>query len=96
MARVTVETVDHVARLARLTLTPEERVVFTRHLAEILDYAEALQALDTTDVAPMSHAGTTGDFRADVPGASLERDRVLDPAPDRADGLFRVPKVIGG
>ena len=44
----------------------------------------------------MSHAGTTGDFRADVPGTSLERERVLDAAPDPADGLFRVPKVIGG
>jgi aspartyl-tRNA(Asn)/glutamyl-tRNA(Gln) amidotransferase subunit C len=96
MARVTVETVDHVARLAHLTLTSEERATFTRHLAEILDYAEALQALDTSDVPPMSHAGTTGDFRADIPGASLERDRVLDASPDAADGLFRVPKVIGG
>lgn len=96
MARVTVEMVDHVARLAHLTLTPDERVSFTRHLAEILDYAEALQALDTSDVPPMSHAGTNADFRSDVPGQSLERDRVLDAAPNAADGLFRVPRVIGG
>jgi len=71
MARtaVTVETVDHVARLAHLSLTTEERETFTRQLAQVLDYAEALQALDTSDVPPMSHAGLTGDFRADTPGA---------------------------
>lgn len=96
MARVTVETVDHVARLAHLSLTTEERETFTRQLAQVLDYAEALQALDTSDVPPMSHAGLTGDFRADTPGASLERERVLESAPDPAEGLFRVPKVIGG
>ena len=96
MARVTVETVDHVARLAHLTLTPEERETFTRQLAQVLDYAEALQDLDTSDIPPMSHAGTTEDFRSDVPGRSLERDRVLSSAPDPSDGLFRVPKVIGG
>jgi aspartyl-tRNA(Asn)/glutamyl-tRNA(Gln) amidotransferase subunit C len=96
MARVTVETVDHVARLAHLTLTAEEREAFARHLAQVLDYAETLQALDTTDVPPMSHAGATEDFRSDTPGESLDRERVLDGAPDPAEGLFRVPKVIGG
>jgi aspartyl-tRNA(Asn)/glutamyl-tRNA(Gln) amidotransferase subunit C len=98
MARtaVTVETVDHVSRLAHLSLTDEERETFTRQLAQVLEYAEALQALDTSDVAPMSHAGTSGEFRADVPGESLEREKALDAAPDPADGLFRVPKVLGG
>jgi hypothetical protein len=55
MARVTVETVDHVARLARLSLTDEERHLFARQLEEILAWAESLQALDTSGVPPMSH-----------------------------------------
>jgi aspartyl-tRNA(Asn)/glutamyl-tRNA(Gln) amidotransferase subunit C len=98
MARttVTVETVEHVARLAHLTLTEEEREAFTRHLAQVLEYAEALQALDTSDVPPMSHAGATEDFRSDTPAPGLPRERALDAAPDPADGLYRVPKVIGG
>ena len=55
MARVTVETVDHVARLAHLTLTAEERETFARHLAQVLEYAETLQALDTTDIPLMNN-----------------------------------------
>ena len=47
MPRVTVETVDHVARLARLSLTDEEKQLFARQLEEILAWAESLQALDT-------------------------------------------------
>jgi aspartyl-tRNA(Asn)/glutamyl-tRNA(Gln) amidotransferase subunit C len=82
MARVTVETVDRVAQLAHLSLTAEERETFARQLDQILTYAESIQELDTADVPPMSHA--------------LDRDRVLASAPDPAEGLFRVPKVIGG
>lgn len=96
MARVTVETVDHVAQLARLSLTPEERETFARQLGEILAYAESIQALDTRDVEPMSHALTSDVLRDDAPAPELPRAQVLAAAPDAADGLFRVPRVIGG
>jgi aspartyl-tRNA(Asn)/glutamyl-tRNA(Gln) amidotransferase subunit C len=56
MARVTVETVEHVARLAQLSLTAEEKESFARELQEILAYAETIQGLDTEAVEPMSHA----------------------------------------
>ncbi len=96
MARVTVETVDHVARLAHLSLTEDERETFARQLTQVLEYAESIQSLDTTGVPPMSHALTTGGFRPDVPGESLDRERALEAAPDPAEGLFRVPRIIGG
>ena len=96
MARVTVETVDHVARLARLSLTPEERETFARQLDEVLAYAESIQALDTRDVEPMSHARTAEVLRDDAPEPELPRERALAAAPDASDGLFRVPRVIGG
>jgi aspartyl-tRNA(Asn)/glutamyl-tRNA(Gln) amidotransferase subunit C len=95
MTRVTVETVDHVARLANLHLTADERETFTRQLADILTYAESIQALDTSDVPPMSHAGTGERFREDEPLQSLDRERVLASAPDPAEGFFRVPRIIG-
>lgn len=94
MARVTVETVDQVARLAHLSLTPEERELFTRQLDEILAYAESIQALDTDAVPPMSHALASETFRPDATREGLARDRVLEAAPDPADGLFRVPRVL--
>ena len=96
MPKVTVETVDHVARLARLSLTAEERETFARQLDEILAYAESIQALDTSAVEPMSHAGTAAVFRADEPRPGLDRGAVLSAAPDPAEALFRVPRVLGG
>ena len=95
MPRVTPETVDHVARLAHLTLTAEERESFARQLGEVLAYAESIQALDTTAVEPMSHAAADAVLRPDVPRPSLDRDRLLAAAPDAGDGFFRVPRVIG-
>jgi len=76
-------------------LSDEERHTFARQLDEILAYAESIQALDTAGVPPMSHAQTSEIFRDDVPRESLPREPVLESAPDPADGLFRVPRIIG-
>jgi aspartyl-tRNA(Asn)/glutamyl-tRNA(Gln) amidotransferase subunit C len=96
MPRVTVETVDHVARLAHLSLTPEERGTFAQQLEEVLAYAESIQSLDTAGVEPMSHAAGRETFREDVPAPSLPREAALAAAPDAEAGLFRVPRVLGG
>jgi aspartyl-tRNA(Asn)/glutamyl-tRNA(Gln) amidotransferase subunit C len=94
MARVTVETVEHVARLARLSLSDEERAVFSRQLDEILSWAESLQALDVEGVPPMAHA-LAPEWRSDEPHEGTGRDRALAGSADASDGLFRVPRVIG-
>ena len=96
MPPVTASTVDHVARLAHLSLTAEERTAFARQLEQVLAYAESIQALDTTGVEPMSHAAARETFREDVARESQPRDAFLEAAPDAADGLFRVPRVLGG
>jgi len=96
MARVTPETVAHVAALARLSLDDAERAAFARQLDEIVSYADALQALDLTGVPPMSHAGGATAFRSDETKDAALRESALGSAPDPADGLFRVPKIIGG
>jgi aspartyl-tRNA(Asn)/glutamyl-tRNA(Gln) amidotransferase subunit C len=96
MPRVTLETVDHVAGLARLSLTAEEKALFARQLEEILEWAESLQALDTSGVPPMSHPHATSALRDDEPRAGLDQRAALESAPQAADGLFRVPRVIGG
>jgi aspartyl-tRNA(Asn)/glutamyl-tRNA(Gln) amidotransferase subunit C len=96
MARVTAETVEHVAKLAHVSLTDDERATFARQLEEILEYAESIQELDTSGVEPMTSAGVASGFREDTPGASLARDKALAPAPDPSDGFFRVPRVLPG
>lgn len=96
MARIGVETLDHVAKLAHLSLSREERETYARQIDEILAHAESIQTINTSGVPPMSHALTSGILREDTPGPSLPRDEVLASAPDASEGLFRVPRVIGG
>jgi aspartyl-tRNA(Asn)/glutamyl-tRNA(Gln) amidotransferase subunit C len=94
MPKVTVETVEHVARLAHLSLTAEEKESFARELQDVLAYAETIQALDTATVEPMSHAAAAEALREDTPRPSLPRESAMAAAPDAAAGLFRVPRVI--
>jgi aspartyl-tRNA(Asn)/glutamyl-tRNA(Gln) amidotransferase subunit C len=96
MERVTPETVDAVARLARLSLDPGERELFARQLGDILAWADSLAALDTEGVPPMAHPGRASALREDEPRPGLDRGTVLEGAPDPAEGLFRVPRVLGG
>jgi aspartyl-tRNA(Asn)/glutamyl-tRNA(Gln) amidotransferase subunit C len=89
--------VARVAALARLELTPDELELYSRQLADILAYAEAVQQIDTTGVAPTAHAGHTPTvWRDDVVEPSTDRDRVLAEAPGASlrAGLFKVPKVL--
>lgn len=94
---LTLADVERIAALAHLELTAEEKALFARQLAGILDYAEQLQALDTTGVPATSHVTAAGVERADEPGPSLAVSEAIANAPDAAPdaGLFRVPRVIG-
>jgi aspartyl-tRNA(Asn)/glutamyl-tRNA(Gln) amidotransferase subunit C len=88
-------TIAHVARLARLELSPEETEAFRTQLGSILDHFKTLQALDLTDVPATSHVlPMTNVLREDVPERSLPREEVLATAPAAEDGYFVVPPVI--
>jgi len=93
--RLTPEQVEHVALLARLRLTPDERARFTTQLNSILEHFEQLQQIDTTDVEPMSHAVPMSNvLREDEVKPSLSPDEALRNAPDADRDCFRVPRVI--
>lgn len=86
------ETVDHVARLARLELSETETEKMAVELSKILDHIEAIRALDLAGVEPTSHVvDVVNALRADVPHQSLAREVVLAAAPDAADFGFGVP-----
>jgi aspartyl-tRNA(Asn)/glutamyl-tRNA(Gln) amidotransferase subunit C len=92
------EDVEAIARLAHFDLTPEEADLFAKQLGEFLAYAQAVQGVDTSGVPPTAAViGGGSSERADEMWASLDRDRVLDQAPDPAPDrrFFRVPRVIG-
>jgi aspartyl-tRNA(Asn)/glutamyl-tRNA(Gln) amidotransferase subunit C len=87
--------VDHVARLARLTLTAEEKARMEEQLAKILTYIDALNRLDTRDVEPTTHAvPVVNVMRDDEVGPCLTPEEALANAPDRAEQFFRVPRII--
>ncbi len=96
---LTIADVERIATLALLELTADEKQLFTRQLADILAYAEQLQAVDTSGVAATAHVLIEHPVeRDDDPRPSLPVSEALANAPD-ADveaGLFRVPRVIGG
>jgi aspartyl-tRNA(Asn)/glutamyl-tRNA(Gln) amidotransferase subunit C len=87
--------VEHVARLSRLALSDAEVETMRAQLNGILRYIEKLNALDTANVEPTSHAvPVVNVMRDDVPGPCLPRDEALQNAPDRAGEFFRVPRII--
>jgi aspartyl-tRNA(Asn)/glutamyl-tRNA(Gln) amidotransferase subunit C len=94
-ARITLKEVEHVARLARLELRPEEKERMRGELDGILAYIDKLRAVNIDGVEPTSHAvPLTNVMRDDEPRPSLPRDEMLANAPDPHGDFFRVPKII--
>jgi len=92
---LTREQVEHIARLARLQLSEEEKIRYREQLSQILDYAARLQELDTSGIPPTSSVlPPRSVLRQDAsrPGMSLEQ--LLANAPEITDDQFRVPPVL--
>lgn len=93
---VTIKDVEHVAELAKLSFSAEEKERLTSELNEILAYMEQLNSLDTSTVEPLSHVVSLSNvFREDVLKPCLSQEEALKNAPSRTDKFFKVPKVIG-
>ncbi len=88
--------VNHVANLAKLSLSEEEELMYTGQLAAILDHARDIMALDTADLLPTAHPLELRNvLRRDVEAPSLDRDEVLSQAPAAEGGRFMVPRILG-
>jgi aspartyl-tRNA(Asn)/glutamyl-tRNA(Gln) amidotransferase subunit C len=95
VAKITRAEVEHVARLARLDLTEDEKERMTAQLDAILGYIDTLNALDTSGVEPTTTViPMMSVMREDVVRPSLDREEALANAPDREDVFFRVPRII--
>ena len=93
--KISLEEVDHVARLARLDLSAADKERMRSELDKILGYIDKLRALDTREVLPTSHAvPVTNVMRDDVERPSLPVEDMLANAPDRHREMFRVPRII--
>jgi aspartyl-tRNA(Asn)/glutamyl-tRNA(Gln) amidotransferase subunit C len=86
---------DHVANLARIELTPEEKARFATQLGDVLAYVEQLNEVDVSGVEPTAHAfPVVNVWAADVPEPGLSVEDALRNAPEKRDNMFVVPRVV--
>jgi aspartyl-tRNA(Asn)/glutamyl-tRNA(Gln) amidotransferase subunit C len=87
--------IDHVARLARLALTDQEKTQLRSQLALILEHAAKVGEVAADDVPPTAYAiPRTNVYRDDTPEPSIPQGEALSNAPEREDGRFKVPRIV--
>ena len=87
--------IEHVAKLARLALTPDEKAKFAQQLGDVLHHIESLARVDVSKVEPTAHAfAVTNVWAADVAQPGLPVELALRNAPEQRDHMIVVPKVV--
>lgn len=93
--KLTREEVQHIADLARLSLSEEEKTEYREQLSAILEHFEHLQELDMEEIPPTATVlPLRSVMREDEPRVWGEREDLLENAPDADDGCFKVPPVL--
>ena len=89
------ETIEYVGILAKLSLSEEEKEAAKTDMANMLDYIDMLNELDTDGVEPMSHVFPVNNvFREDVVTNENKREAMLSNAPEQKDGCYKVPRTF--
>ncbi|MBT3278044.1 MAG: Asp-tRNA(Asn)/Glu-tRNA(Gln) amidotransferase subunit GatC [Phycisphaerales bacterium] len=89
------DTVRRIGQLSRLELSDADIATLQPQMAEVLDFFDKLQQLDTDAVEPMAHAvELTNVLAADTPRESLPTDAALTNAPQREGDYYKVSKVL--
>ncbi len=87
--------IHYVADLARVALTPEEERHLGSQLTSILGYVEQLRGVDVSGDEPTAHAFALANVaRPDEPVPGLPHEEAMRNAPQKANGLFIVPKIV--
>lgn len=93
--KISKEEIEHIAMLARLSLSEEEKELFISQLSSVLDYMKKLNELDTSDIEPTSHVLPLGNvMRDDTPRPSVPKEDALMNAPNHTEKFYRVTKII--
>ena len=91
---ITIKDVEHVAKLARLELTQEEKEMFTEQLGDVLTHVEKMNEVNTTGVEPMNHPiDFVNVMREDNKIYENTREELMSNAPDIEGEFFKVPKI---
>ena len=98
MSDITKEQVEHIAKLARIELTDEQKETMTKELGQILTYVEKLKEVNTDGVQPTAQVtGLEDVFRKDEATKWWEGNPIdlIEVAPDHEDRLVKVKEVFG-
>lgn len=92
---ISIEDVEHVAKLARLALSDREKETFRSQLSDVLDHAKVISEVDTDNVKPTSHTVQIDNvLREDRCTPSLSVEEATANAPWADSGGFKVPRII--
>lgn len=95
MPTIQSQAIDKLCTLAQLALDAAERQHAGEDLARIIAMVDAMAAVDTDGVAPLSHPlDAVARLREDEVNAEIDRDAFQALAPAVADGLYLVPRVV--
>ena len=87
--------IEHVARLARLELTDEEKARLREQLGLILEHAAKVREVAAEDVPPTAYAIPRSNvFRPDELAPSLPTEEALANAPEAEADRFKVPRIV--
>lgn len=91
---ITVKDVEHVAKLARLELTEDEKELYTKQLGDVLKYVDQMNEVDTSNVKPMTQViDFVNVMREDNPHQEISKEDLMANAPEEENGFFKVPKI---
>lgn len=92
---LTLQEVEHIANLARLELTDEEKSRYREQLSAILEHVAQLQKLDTSSIHPMAGVfSTENPLRADESRPGLTPEALLKTAAEKEQAQFKIPPVF--
>lgn len=92
---ITEEEVEHVAWLAHIELTEEEKSLFTEQFNKILEFFKQIDEVDTKNIPPTHHVlDLVNVYRKDEVGKTLPKESVLRNAPRKEDNFFKSPRII--
>ncbi len=91
---ITIKDVEHVAKLARLELTEEEKELYTKQLGDVLKYVDQMNEVDTSNVKPMAQVvDIVNVMREDKVVYEQTKEELMANAPEEENGFFKVPKI---
>ncbi len=93
---ITIKDVEHVAKLARLELTDEEKELYTKQLGDVLQYVNQMNEVDTSKIEPMTQVvDFVNVMREDKVVYEQTKEELMKNAPEQENGFFKVPKIGG-